>query len=198
MINVTSGYVLRCVRPSACRWVPWKCKQDRVRENLTRLRIRTCEHRSHPCVACLQPSVCLLRPHQVLDPQCFSPCAGTGTNACYMEDEADIETLDNCEERQGGLMCINTEWGAFGENGTLDNIRTECDAAVDQGSINPGQMMYVENELNRESHALIDAAVWTGNRRSIFSSAVHCIAAMQQRFLIDGVSSHNAFALYRD
>jgi hypothetical protein len=36
-------------------------------------------------------------------------------------------------------MIINTEWGAFGDKGELDFIRTKWDEAVDAGSLNPGQ-----------------------------------------------------------
>lgn len=38
-----------------------------------------------------------------------------------------------------GHMCINMEWGAFGEDGSLDTLSTCFDARVDQASINPGK-----------------------------------------------------------
>jgi len=36
-------------------------------------------------------------------------------------------------------VVINTEWGAFGDNGVLDFIRTHNDHAIDNESLNPGQ-----------------------------------------------------------
>lgn len=36
-------------------------------------------------------------------------------------------------------MIINMEWGAFGDNGCIDFLRTEFDKDVDNGSINPGK-----------------------------------------------------------
>ena len=43
----------------------------------------------------------------------------------------------------GNMMCmqvvINTEWGAFGDNGVIDFIRTKVDRAIDDESLNPGQ-----------------------------------------------------------
>jgi len=39
-------------------------------------------------------------------------------------------------------VVINTEWGAFGDNGCLDFIRTPVDVEVDKTSINPGQHVY--------------------------------------------------------
>lgn len=68
---------------------------------------------------------------------------GTGTNACYMESTHNIENLENEEDGNAeGQMCINTEWGAFGERGELEDILTVYDRTVDRNSINPGCMLY--------------------------------------------------------
>jgi len=64
--------------------------------------------------------------------------AGTGSNACYMEEMRNIETVEGDE----GRMCVNMEWGAFGDNGCLDDIRTEYDRNVDELSLNPGKQRY--------------------------------------------------------
>ena len=60
---------------------------------------------------------------------------GTGSNACYMEEMRNVELVEGEE----GRMCVNMEWGAFGDNGCLDDIRTEFDVAVDELSLNPGK-----------------------------------------------------------
>lgn len=65
---------------------------------------------------------------------------GTGTNACYMEEMRNVEVLEGGE----GRMCINMEWGAFGDNGCLDDITTSFDNDVDKFSINPGKQRYVK------------------------------------------------------
>lgn len=36
-------------------------------------------------------------------------------------------------------MCINTEWGGLGDDGSLDDIITPFDAEVDHNSVNPGK-----------------------------------------------------------
>uniref|UniRef100_A0A8B9QL40 Hexokinase-2 n=1 Tax=Apteryx owenii TaxID=8824 RepID=A0A8B9QL40_APTOW len=73
------------------------------------------------------------------DPNCeIGLIAGTGSNVCYMEDMKNIEIVEGNE----GKMCINTEWGGFGDNGCIDNIRTEYDKEVDEGSLNPGKQRY--------------------------------------------------------
>uniref|UniRef100_A0ABM5EQP2 Hexokinase-2 n=1 Tax=Pogona vitticeps TaxID=103695 RepID=A0ABM5EQP2_9SAUR len=73
------------------------------------------------------------------DPLCeVGLIVGTGSNTCYMEEMKNIELVDGDE----GRMCINMEWGAFGDNGCLDNVRTEFDIAVDENSLNPGKQRY--------------------------------------------------------
>ncbi|CAO2608220.1 Hk1 [Lemmus lemmus] len=73
------------------------------------------------------------------DPGCeVGVIIGTGTNACYMEDMSNIELVEGDE----GRMCINTEWGAFGDDGALEDIRTEFDRELDQGSLNPGKQLF--------------------------------------------------------
>ncbi|KAF7649050.1 hypothetical protein LDENG_00148020 [Lucifuga dentata] len=59
---------------------------------------------------------------------------GTGTNACYMEEMRNVKRV----EGEDGRMCINTEWGGFGDDGSLRDIQTEFDVTVDKTSINPG------------------------------------------------------------
>ena len=67
---------------------------------------------------------------------------GTGTNACYLEDIKNIETI-NPEDFPGQEhMVINTEWGAFGDNGELDFVKTKWDLAVDETSVNPGKQLF--------------------------------------------------------
>lgn len=52
-----------------------------------------------------------------------------------MEEMRNVEMIEGDE----GQMCVNMEWGAFGDNGCLDDMRTEYDRAVDDFSLNPGK-----------------------------------------------------------
>ncbi|VDP38291.1 unnamed protein product [Heligmosomoides polygyrus] len=69
---------------------------------------------------------------------------GTGTNACYMEKLSRIGKLEG--ELEGDNlpdeMIINTEWGAFGDDGAIDSILTDFDKQVDELSINPGKQLF--------------------------------------------------------
>lgn len=42
-----------------------------------------------------------------------------------------------------GRMCVNMEWGAFGDSGELDDFCTQFDHMVDDCSSNPGKQRYL-------------------------------------------------------
>ncbi|KAK5621228.1 putative hexokinase hkdc1 [Crenichthys baileyi] len=63
---------------------------------------------------------------------------GTGTNACYMDELRHIDLVEGDE----GRMCVNTEWGGFGDDGALDDFITEFDREVDAASLNPGKQIF--------------------------------------------------------
>ncbi|KHN84859.1 Hexokinase-2 [Toxocara canis] len=70
---------------------------------------------------------------------------GTGTNACYMEKISNCPKLEDEHLEDDGLpdeMIINTEWGAFGDDGVLEFVRTRFDNEVDTKSINPGKQLF--------------------------------------------------------
>jgi len=76
---------------------------------------------------------------------------GTGSNACYMER---LEKVGQCAhltnkplpgqlaDDEPKQMIINTEWGAFGDNGVLDFVRTKWDHELDEFSINRGSQIF--------------------------------------------------------
>ncbi|XP_020018382.1 hexokinase-3 isoform X2 [Castor canadensis] len=73
------------------------------------------------------------------DPRCeMGLIVGTGTNACYMEELRNVASVPG----DLGHMCINMEWGAFGDDGSLDMFSTCFDENVDQASINPGKQRF--------------------------------------------------------
>ncbi|KAL0110810.1 hypothetical protein PUN28_014037 [Cardiocondyla obscurior] len=68
---------------------------------------------------------------------------GTGSNACYVEKTKNVEcAIPSNYSKDKPDMLINTEWGAFGENNTLDFVTTEFDRAIDDNSINPTKQLF--------------------------------------------------------
>lgn len=65
---------------------------------------------------------------------------GTGTNACYMESLDNVPKWDG-DQNEPRQVIINTEWGAFGDNGSWNHLRTKYDEQVDRESINPGMQL---------------------------------------------------------
>ncbi|XP_069680567.1 hexokinase-1-like isoform X2 [Periplaneta americana] len=59
---------------------------------------------------------------------------GTGSNACYMERADRVQHWEG--QRHGEKqVIIDIEWGAFGDNGVLDFIKTDYDRKVDSNSL---------------------------------------------------------------
>ncbi|GKU05426.1 glucokinase [Fusarium langsethiae] len=66
---------------------------------------------------------------------------GTGTNAAYVEDIANIQRLKNGEKsttrHQDGVMVINTEWGSWDDDSKV-LPQTRFDKLIDESSSDPG------------------------------------------------------------
>ncbi|KAL5237765.1 hypothetical protein ACI65C_005175 [Semiaphis heraclei] len=65
---------------------------------------------------------------------------GTGCNACYVEKVENAELFDG--DKTKSHVIVNCEWGAFGDDGKLDAIRTKYDMDIDENSLNPGQQRF--------------------------------------------------------
>ncbi|XP_026317100.1 hexokinase-2-like [Hyposmocoma kahamanoa] len=69
------------------------------------------------------------------DPDCgIGVIMGTGSNGCYMERASRVTHWETAHDRVTDV-CIDIEWGAFGDNGCLDFLRTEFDKEVDDNSL---------------------------------------------------------------
>jgi len=52
-------------------------------------------------------------------------------------------------------MVVNTEWGAFGDNGEIEFVRNEFDRQLDEQSLNPQHQLYVPHthrHTDRQTH----------------------------------------------
>ncbi|TDG50875.1 hypothetical protein AWZ03_002864 [Drosophila navojoa] len=77
------------------------------------------------------------------NPECrVGVIVGTGCNACYVEQVENVELLDPNFKRSRSQVIVNVEWGAFGENGQLDFVRTDYDREVDRKSINRSEQLF--------------------------------------------------------
>ncbi|XP_067012621.2 hexokinase type 2 [Anabrus simplex] len=65
---------------------------------------------------------------------------GTGTNCCYTEKVSKVELFDG--DRSKEYVIVNTESGAFGDDGSLDSVRNDWDKQVDSASVNPGMQLH--------------------------------------------------------
>lgn len=67
---------------------------------------------------------------------------GTGSNACYVERAENAELFNKVVKTEGEKVVVNTEWGAYGDFGSLEFIRTSYDREIDHHSINPGNQLF--------------------------------------------------------
>ncbi|NXE05134.1 HXK2 protein, partial [Lophotis ruficrista] len=138
------------------------------------------------------------------DPKCeIGLIVGTGTNACYMEEMRNVGTVDG----ERGRMCINMEWGAFGDNGCLDDIFTEFDRVVDEKTINPGKQrfeklisgMYLGEIVRHILLALVEKQVLF---RGMPCPRLHTRDIFQTKFLstieIDGLALRQVRGILQD
>ncbi|CAF1175679.1 unnamed protein product [Didymodactylos carnosus] len=94
------------------------------------------------CVALVNDTVGTLMACAYQDPHTsVGLILGTGTNACYMEQLDKVGTWDG-DYNEPKQTIINMEWGAFGDNGRLNHIRTKYDEEVDLSSMNPSKQLF--------------------------------------------------------
>ncbi|XP_054832345.1 hexokinase-3 [Eublepharis macularius] len=106
---------------------------------LLREAVKRQKHFDLDVIAIVNDTVGTMMSCAYVDPKCeMGLIVGTGTNACYMEEMQNVGTVEGEE----GRMCINMEWGAFGDDGCLEYLMTPYDKKVDAGSINSGQQRY--------------------------------------------------------
>ncbi|XP_037560717.1 hexokinase-2 [Dermacentor silvarum] len=72
---------------------------------------------------------------------------GTGSNGCYLEKTEKIQKIEAEPESRKRKdapteVIVNVEWGAFGDNGVLDFVKTELDRVVDDQSLFPGSFTF--------------------------------------------------------
>lgn len=77
------------------------------------------------------------------NPECrIGVIIGTGCNACYVERVENADVLEPEYKVDKPNILVNTEWGAFGESGKLEFVRTDYDRKVDKASLNAGSQLF--------------------------------------------------------
>ncbi|VDD76852.1 unnamed protein product [Mesocestoides corti] len=94
------------------------------------------------CRALVNDTVGALASCAFLDPEtAIGLIVGTGTNAAYVEKLSNAKKITDLPPTVHSVV-INTEWGAFGEHGCIDDFSTEFDKHIDVNSINPGKQIF--------------------------------------------------------
>ncbi|KAK6621518.1 hypothetical protein RUM44_001325 [Polyplax serrata] len=134
---LTVGLLTRWTKGFACSGV--------VGENVVRLLREALERRHDVQIdvcAILNDTTGTLMSCAWKNPHCrIGLIVGTGSNACYVEKTDRVETFKGGEKKKPYVV-VNTEWGAFGDDGCLDHIRTSYDTELDGNSINSGKQLF--------------------------------------------------------
>lgn len=67
---------------------------------------------------------------------------GTGSNCCYVENAINAELFDKQGKSEDEKVVINTECGAFGDHGSIEEFRNSFDRKIDENSINPQNQLF--------------------------------------------------------
>ncbi|KAH7980533.1 hypothetical protein HPB49_017006 [Dermacentor silvarum] len=70
-----------------------------------------------------------------------------------MEKLENVELWDGDQEEPRQVI-INTEWGAFGDHGSLEFVRTRYDREIDSASLNPGKQ-FDPRGVYEEAHSVM-------------------------------------------
>ncbi|XP_065546254.1 hexokinase-3-like isoform X4 [Lathamus discolor] len=137
LLNWTKGFnASGCVGQDVVQLLRDAAQRKEVRSTAALRGLPSPYHHLSPCGMAARCQAALQGHSGGGDTSTGSP--GTGTNACYMEEMRNVGTV----EGDDGRMCINMEWGAFGDNGCLDHIITTFDRMVDEKTINPGKQRF--------------------------------------------------------
>ncbi|KAH3726175.1 hexokinase type 2-like [Dreissena polymorpha] len=96
-------------------------------------------------VARISDSTGTLLAGNLLDKNCkIGLILGTGSNAAFVEYTHNIEKWDACykDDDPSDVVVINCEFGAFGDNGCLDFMKTEFVKELDTHSNHPGSFTF--------------------------------------------------------
>ncbi|CAL8093339.1 unnamed protein product [Calicophoron daubneyi] len=109
-----------------------KCLSDALKRTGLKIHVR----------ALINDTVGVLAACAAKDSECaMGLIVSTGTNCSYFELTEKVK-FDLNLPRPSKYIVLNTEWGAFGDNGCLNEYLTEFDKAIDENSSAPGQQIF--------------------------------------------------------
>uniref|UniRef100_A0A1B0CLD2 Phosphotransferase n=1 Tax=Lutzomyia longipalpis TaxID=7200 RepID=A0A1B0CLD2_LUTLO len=134
--GIDSGTLVTWTKSFNCANVEGECAVRLLREAIAR------RHLLVDIVAIVNDTTGTLMQGALMEPRTrIGMILGTGSNACYME-EADRVKHWETQHDQVEHVCIDIEWGAFGDNGRIDFIKTPYDVEVDKESLLRGSFTF--------------------------------------------------------
>lgn len=128
--SLDSGVLVTWTKSFNCRDVVGEDVVRMLRDALSR-----CGHNHIEVLAILNDTTGTVLQGARIDPKTrIGIVVGTGSNACYVERADRVQHWET-ERHDEKMVIIDIEWGAFGDNGCLDFMRTEFDVELDERSL---------------------------------------------------------------
>ncbi|KAL3125666.1 hypothetical protein niasHT_002266 [Heterodera trifolii] len=152
-----------------------------VGEDVVQLLLEACQRRGDvdiDVVAVLNDTTGTMLACSFIEKYCYiGVIVGTGCNAAYMEKLENVPKLKGllCSEEDGlpEEICVNTEWGGFGDDGALDPFLTVYDRQLDERSINPGRQRFEKTISGMYMGEVVRLVLEDLTRRGLLFSGDH-------------------------
>uniref|UniRef100_A0A2P2I2H6 Phosphotransferase n=1 Tax=Hirondellea gigas TaxID=1518452 RepID=A0A2P2I2H6_9CRUS len=141
--NLRSGVLIKWSKSYNCRGVVGQDTVKLLEEAMERVQLKNVN-----IVAILNDTTGTMIRGAYLDRQCaMGLVLGTGSNCCYVEKPENFKKKKACTGKDklignSNLKVVNVEWGAFGDNGVLNFMRTQWDISVDRASLLAGSFTF--------------------------------------------------------
>ncbi|CAH8484691.1 unnamed protein product [Dicrocoelium dendriticum] len=133
LVSLSQAYLLGWTKEFSCEAVVGQDVCNLFQKNLNALDLKV------KVKAIFNDTVGVLAACALRDAECrIGIIVSAGTNCCYYEKVSNIGRpfASLC---QGNEVIINTEWGAFGDMGCLNEFLTEYDIEVSRNTLSPGK-----------------------------------------------------------
>lgn len=107
---------------------------------------------------------------------------GTGCNASYLECTEKVELFKG-EKGPNKFVILDCEWGAMGDNGCLEDIRTDFDRDIDGRTFNHGKQFYEKMIAGMYLGEILRLAmIQLANQNVLFGGVVPAVLEKEWKF----------------
>jgi len=122
----------------------------------------------------------------------ISVLLSTGSNGAYLEKVQRIQRWESGSKEGLEYVVVDPEWGAFGDNGSIDFIKTEFDKILDANSLLPASFTYEKYYAGKYFGELVRIVLHSLYEKKILSD---CPTAVS---ITDSITTEDAAKVSQD